>query len=57
MLTSDTNGKDSRIEVVDGMEVIYIPNSYSNNFSIFNRIKSFIGFTVKAIKRASKIKM
>ena len=56
MLTSDTNGKDSRIEVVDGMEVIYIPNSYSNNFSIFNRIKSFIGFTVKAIKRASKIK-
>lgn len=43
-------------EMVDGIEVIYVKNEYSNYFSSFQRIKSFLRFVFLSIKEAKKVK-
>ena len=47
MLTS-RNKQDKLVEreLVDGIQVIYIKNSYDNSFGIFRRVISFIRFMI-----------
>ena len=47
---------ETSIENIDGIEVHYIKNAYSNNMGAGARIKSFIKFMLKAIKEGKKQK-
>lgn len=41
---------------IDGIDVIYIKENYSQNMSIFSRLKAFLGFMYKASVIAIKLK-
>lgn len=41
---------------IDGIKVIYLDEGYSQNLSIFQRLKSFLSFVIKSIKVAKKQK-
>lgn len=55
MITS-TNKRHSEPgrQFIDGIEVIYVKNEYSNYFSPLKKVYSFIAFTFKSIKVALK---
>ena len=46
---------DEKVEVIDGIEVHYVKNDYSNYMSKIQKVKSFLRFVKKSIKEASKI--
>lgn len=46
--THDLTNRESGRYLIEGVEVIYIKNSYSNNFSKLRRIVSFINFSIKS---------
>lgn len=55
MLCSTKNHK-SGIMNIDGIEVHYLPNEYSNYMSRLQKVKSFTAFMIKAIREGSKQK-
>ncbi|MFV0224101.1 glycosyltransferase family 4 protein [Empedobacter falsenii] len=57
MITADPQATQKRKEVIiDGIKVIYLQESYSQNMSISTRLKSFLGFVWKSISEARKHK-
>lgn len=58
MITSDTTGKfnETRRKSVDGIDVIYIPNSYNNNMGLTKRLWSFLTFMILSTRFALKEK-
>lgn len=57
VMISSTNKQhpNEGIEIIDGIEVHYVKNDYSNYMSKVQKIQSFIRFVTKSIKEASKI--
>lgn len=55
MLCSAKKGKIG-IMNIDGIEVHYMPNAYSNLMSKIQKVKSFASFMIKAIREGSKQK-
>lgn len=53
---TSTKHNESTIENIDGIEVHYIKNAYSNNMGAGGRIKSFLKFVIKAIQEGKKQK-
>lgn len=58
VITSDPNPsiKEIRKISIDGINVIYIPNSYDNAMSFFQRLRSFLNFMFLASRYALKQK-
>lgn len=57
MITSATeNHPGTHVEMIDGIEVHYINNEYSNYMSKFDKVKSFVKFMIKSVKEASSQK-
>lgn len=57
MVTSCNNSKSKiKHKVIDGINVIFIRNSYDMSFTFFQRLKSFVRFMYLSYKEASKIK-
>ena len=57
MITSTNNKLHSTPQKlnVDGIDVVYVKNSYSQSFSNIRKIRSFAKFVYKAIKAAVKV--
>ncbi|WP_277632265.1 glycosyltransferase family 4 protein [Avrilella dinanensis] len=57
MITADPQATQKRKEVIiDGIKVIYLQETYSQNMSISTRLKAFLGFVWKSISEARKHK-
>jgi len=57
MITADPIGSQKKREaIIDGIKVIYLQESYSQDMSISTRLKSFLGFVWKSINEAKKQK-
>lgn len=57
MITSTNNNHPiPQREVIDGIEVEYVKNEYSQSFSAFQKIKSFVNFMQLSISKAMKEK-
>jgi len=52
MITS-WDGPSTKLERVDGIEVVYLPIPYDNRFSFYARVWSFLRFIVSAIRSAT----
>lgn len=50
------NGTDFRKEIIEGMEVHYLPIPYSNSFGFFKRIMSFLKFVFSIVREAKQFK-
>lgn len=50
------NGNDFRKEIIEGIEVHYLPIPYSNSFGFFKRITSFLKFVLSIVREAGKFK-
>lgn len=50
------NGNDFRKEIIEGIEVHYLPIPYSNNFGFFKRITSFLRFVLSIVREAKQFK-
>jgi glycosyltransferase involved in cell wall biosynthesis len=50
------NGDNFRIADIEGIEVHYLPISYSNSFGFFKRISSFLKFVFSIVREAGKFK-
>lgn len=48
------NGSDFRKEIVDGIEVHYLPIPYSNSFGFFKRVSSFLKFVLSIVREAGQ---
>ena len=57
MITSSVK-YDEKIKriTIDGIEVIYIKEAYSQNMTIYKRLKAFVGFMLKSTNQALKLK-
>lgn len=57
MITSSVkyDEKVKRI-TIDGIQVIYIKEAYSQNMTIYKRLKAFVGFMLKSTNQALKLK-
>ena len=57
MITSSVK-YDEKIKriTIDGIEVIYIKEAYSQNMTIYKRLKAFVGFMLKSTKQGLKLK-
>lgn len=53
--STNKNHPDEKMEMIDGIEVHYVKNDYSNYMSKVQKIRSFVGFVKKSIKEASKV--
>lgn len=57
MITTDQKATQNRREVmIDGIKVIYLQEVYSQDMSIYTRLKAFLGFVWKSITEAKKQK-
>ncbi|MBY0433368.1 MAG: glycosyltransferase family 4 protein [Cyclobacteriaceae bacterium] len=56
MVITAWNGKQSRTEQIDGIEVHYLPVAYDNSFGFYKRSWSFVRFNTGAIRLASKFR-
>lgn len=57
MITSNSRAPNEKgPKLIDGIQVIYINEDYSQSLSILQRLKSFISFVVKSINVAKKQK-
>lgn len=54
--STNKNHPISGIEIIDGIEVHYVKNDYSNYMSPLAKVKSFVSFLQKSIKEATKQK-
>ncbi len=50
------NGNDFRKEMIEGIEVHYLPIPYSNSFGFFKRIASFLKFVFSIVREAKQFK-
>lgn len=50
------NGDDFRKEIIEGIEVHYLPIPYSNSFGFLKRISSFLKFVFSIVQEAGKFK-
>lgn len=50
------NGNDFRKEMIQGIEVHYLPIPYSNSFGFFKRIASFLKFVFSIVREAKQFK-
>jgi glycosyltransferase involved in cell wall biosynthesis len=50
------NGDDFRKEIIEGIEVHYLPIPYSNSFGFFKRITSFLKFVFSIVREAKQFK-
>lgn len=50
------NGNDFRKEMIEGIEVHYLPIPYSNSFGFFKRILSFLKFVFSIVREAGQFK-
>lgn len=50
------NAGNFRKEIIDGIEVHYLPIPYSNSFGFFKRVTSFLKFVFSIVKEAGKFK-
>lgn len=48
------NGSDFRKEIIDGIEVHYLPIPYSNSFGFFKRVSSFLKFVFSIVREAGQ---
>lgn len=57
MITSSSTIKDKRVaKKVDGIDVVYLKEEYSQSMSIRTRLSAFLGFVNKSIKEGRKHK-
>jgi UDP-N-acetylglucosamine:LPS N-acetylglucosamine transferase len=50
------NGNDFRKEMIEGIEVHYLPIPYSNSFGFFKRVTSFLNFVFSIVREAGQFK-
>jgi glycosyltransferase involved in cell wall biosynthesis len=50
------NGNDFRREIIEGIEVHYLPIPYSNSFGFIKRVTSFLKFVISIVREAAKFK-
>lgn len=50
------NGTEFRKEIIEGIEVHYLPIPYDNRFGFFKRISSFLKFVFSIVKEAGQFK-
>lgn len=50
------NGNDFRKEIIEGIEVHYLPIPYSNSFGFLKRITSFLKFVFSIVREAKQFK-
>jgi glycosyltransferase involved in cell wall biosynthesis len=50
------NGNDFRKEIIEGIEVHYLPIPYSNSFGFFKRVTSFLNFVFSIVREAGQFK-
>jgi glycosyltransferase involved in cell wall biosynthesis len=50
------NGTDARKEIVEGVDVHYLPIPYNNRFGFFKRITSFLKFVFSIVQSAGQFK-
>jgi glycosyltransferase involved in cell wall biosynthesis len=50
------NGVDFRKELIEGIEVHYLPIPYSNSFGFVKRVRSFLKFVLSIVREAEKFK-
>ncbi len=50
------NGNDFRKEMIEGIEVHYLPIPYRNSFGFFKRITSFLKFVFSIVREAKQFK-
>lgn len=50
------NGKEYKFEIIDGIEVHYLPVPYQNRFGFYRRSLAFMRYVSKAVSLAGKIK-
>lgn len=50
------NGNNFRKEMVEGIEVHYLPIPYSNSFGFFKRVSSFLKFVFSIVREARQFK-
>lgn len=50
------NGHDFRKEIIEGIEVHYLPIPYSNSFGFFRRVTSFLKFVFSIVREAGQFK-
>lgn len=48
------NGNDFRKELIEGIEVHYLPIPYSNSFGFFKRVSSFLKFVLSIVREAEQ---
>lgn len=49
------NGKDHKVENVDGIEVHYLPIPYANSFGFWRRIKSFLHYNMAVARKGGAL--
>lgn len=54
MITSARGGRTPGRQYIDGIDVVYVKNEYSNKMSVPQKLLSFIGFVRQSIKEAKK---
>lgn len=50
------NGKEHKVDNVDGIEVHYLPIPYANSFGFWKRIKSFLHYNLSVARRGGALR-